>query len=158
MRGLLDRWAANRNLLPNALRCDVYAKCNESTGNQLRSGGTVCMSYIGSLYRQIDFSPTVRIVLVGKEHRPYDYDGGADFVERQRGITEQHQIEKNRFNQYYAGVVRTAAAVLGSATNCLSCITHCRLSDRTEKLRTRHGRATKSRQMRSGRRRDFKHD
>src|SRR5437016_1646642 len=115
----LEAWATSRNLRPSGFACELYETCDSSTHNKLRRSETVCMSYIGSRYGWTDTKPQVRLVVVGKEHRPDE--GGTDFADRHRGIIEGYQRRAEKFNPHYRGVVQTAAAVYGSRTECMRC-------------------------------------
>jgi uracil-DNA glycosylase len=84
------------------------------------------MSYVGVRYAM---NLSARIVMVGKDH---GCGGCADFHGRRQKIREyQSPQNKQKFNAHYRGVVRTAAALLGSVTTCSACYdtNMCQLSN-----------------------------
>jgi hypothetical protein len=58
----------------------------------------------------------IRVVIVGIDHE----HGHHDYQERRDEILGYQRGQPN-FNQHYRGVVKTAAAILGSATGCMEC-------------------------------------
>jgi hypothetical protein len=122
----LESWARNQGILPTArdFACPNYDDCQASLGQRppdqlLNRERTCLMSNVGRLYYEQAF----RLVTVGMDHR--DRDNWGDFKKRQSGIENWFYHEKHRFNEHYAGVIRTAAAVMGRTgefclANCLT--------------------------------------
>lgn len=116
----LEAWAGDGALIaPDRFACPHYGACNASINQELREGEGCCMSYIGPRY-----GSGFRLAIVGMDHGDFMR---ATFDERQRGIVDCYVKGQNNFNPHYAGVVKTAAAVLGkSGAHCqTSCTQSC---------------------------------
>lgn len=112
----LANWARERRILPEEFACAQYEQCQESRRRRnlpLLDGGKTCtMSYIGRQYGASVAGRTFRLVIVGLDNG--DPDSG-NFVQRQEGFEDWYYKQQEDFNQHYAGVIRTAAAVWGQA-------------------------------------------
>ena len=73
------------------------------------------MSYVGPEYGE-----GFRLAIVGMDHGEFTSE---TFEERQVGIQDCYLNRQEAFNQHYAGVVKTAAAILGKSGG--HCRTHC---------------------------------
>src|SRR5947208_1044164 len=116
----LERWAAyDAQIAPDHFKCPYFEKCNASVNGELRGGEGCCMSYVGHRYGR-DF----RLAVVGMDHGEFD---SSTHRQRQEGIQNVYVRDGNEFNQHYAGVVKTAAVILGkSAVHCrLNCTASC---------------------------------
>jgi hypothetical protein len=116
----LTTWARQRKILPREFECPNYAKCNGSRGSRppLDRGNTCLMSYVGREYGEPVSGKAFRLAIVGLDHGKTENVGG--FTERQRGIEDYYYSRQKKFNPHYAGVIRTAAAVLGQrGKHCL---------------------------------------
>jgi hypothetical protein len=89
------------------------------------------MSYVGPRYEHPVEGHDIRLVLVGMDHGS-DAQGpySEDFASRQRAILSIPK--RGSFNPHYQGVVRTAAAIFGSATACATCAEQNQCQRRTE--------------------------
>lgn len=126
----LETWATNRRILPSLFQCRHYASCNQSHGS-LQAGASVCMSYVGPRYEHPVEGHDLRLVLVGMDHGgdtggPYS----EDFASRQQAILSIPT--RGSFNPHYRGVVKTAAAIFGRATDCSTCAEQNQCQRRSE--------------------------
>jgi hypothetical protein len=116
----LERWARDRQVLPQEFKCPHYDCCQESRlcrSYPLLDGGKTCqMSYVGREYGSAVSGKAFRLVIVGMDHADSNSGetNGKDFVECQSAIEDcYYGSDTNKFNPHYAGVIRTAAAILG---------------------------------------------
>ncbi len=101
----LNRWAReDARICPDVSACRYYDACN-ATG--ILAGKHCMMSYVGIKYGG---AGSFRLAVVGMDHG--DPKMG-DFEDRRSGIESWYQNGGVGFNPHYAGVVKTAAAVLG---------------------------------------------
>jgi len=118
----LERWARERRILPrDEFDCAHYPDCQESRRRRnlglLERGRTCMMSYIGIDFGAMYSGKPFRLAIVGMDHGE---SAGGDFAERQSSIELYYYNGRNKFNQHYRGVIRTAAAILGEAgQHCL---------------------------------------
>ena len=84
---------------------------------ELSPRGDGCMmSYSGRHYADGAREEAFRLMIVGLDHGEH---GFASYRGRQSSIEGYYVYNTNKFNSHYAGVVKTAAAVLGQeAGNC----------------------------------------
>jgi hypothetical protein len=113
----LEQWALARGIPPGSrFACPHYQQCQESRSSLnyplLRAGDTCMMGYVGRCYGDVISGKPFRLVIVGMDHR--DSESGS-FADRQAGIEDWYYVQRRRFNSHYAGLVKTAAAVLGEA-------------------------------------------
>jgi hypothetical protein len=124
----LEAWASNDSLItpPDRFACPHYGACNASINQELREGEGCCMSYVGPHYGN-----GFRLAVVGMDHGDFE---PATFEIRQRGILKCYIEDRKKFNPHYAGVVKTAAAVLGkSGTHCQTfCTKSCDSTNNTD--------------------------
>lgn len=108
---------------PDQFKCSCYTACNASINQELREGEGCCMSYVGPRYGQ-----GFRLAVVGMDHGEFH---SATFKGRQSGIDDCYLRERCNFNPHYAGVVKTAAAILGmSGSDCRTqCVQACHAGD-----------------------------
>jgi hypothetical protein len=66
------------------------------------------LSYVGNDYKKQN---DTRLVIVGMDHGE---NISGDYEERTQGIEQWYYIDKYLFNPHYKGVIRTAAAILGT--------------------------------------------
>ena len=79
-------------------------------------GDGCMMSYSGRHYADGAREEAFRLMIVGLDHGEH---GFASYRGRQSSIEGYYVYNTNKFNSHYAGVVKTAAAVLGQeAGNC----------------------------------------
>ncbi len=103
----LEKWASKDALIaPDHFGCRYYDGCNASVGLALRGGDGCCMSYVGHQYG-VGF----RLAIVGMDHGKFNHQ---TFNERRQRILDRC-VQEGFKRRHYAGVVKTAAAVLGKA-------------------------------------------
>jgi hypothetical protein len=108
----LDAWARTAaNIFPDVSTCPHYTRCNASgrNPNGILNGKNCMMSYVGRKYRKDGIFP---LVIVGLDHGDRCK---ASYDQRRTGIESHFQQGAGAFNDHYAGVVKTAAAILGGA-------------------------------------------
>lgn len=112
----LEKWAIeDARIAPDHFACLHYKACNVSVGEELQGGEGCCMSYVGPKYGE-----GFRLAIVGMDHGYFD---SATFEGRRDGIQDCYVNKQKKFNQHYAGVVKTAAAILGKSGD--HCREHC---------------------------------
>jgi hypothetical protein len=123
----LKNWSRKARIDPNAFDCPYYHKCNASIGNKLQSGKGCLMSYVGREFGVDSGDGAFRLVVVGIDHGE---PSGGNFDESREGLEKWYQKGGCDFNQHYRGVVKTAAAVLGSVGEYgrQMCVTSCQKS------------------------------
>jgi hypothetical protein len=113
----LNKWAREHaHIYPDVSTCRFYHECN---AHGILNGKHCMMIYVGREYGAPGVVP--RLVVVGMDHgEPV----AGSFTDRQSGIEHWYQNghgAQDGFDRHYAGVVKTAAAVLGY-TECNSCV------------------------------------
>lgn len=103
----LDMWARkDARICPDVSTCRFYGTCNAAG---ILNGKHCTMSYVG---REFGSPTSFRLAVVGMDHGDQNAE---DFEKRRLGIERYYQNGGCEFSQHYAGVVKTAAAVLGAA-------------------------------------------
>jgi hypothetical protein len=112
----LEKWATeDARIAPDHFACLHYKACNASVDEDLQGGKGCCMSYVGPNYGE-DF----RLAIVGMDHGDFE---SFTFEGRREGIQNCYVRKRKKFNQHYAGVVKTAASILGKSGD--HCRVHC---------------------------------
>jgi hypothetical protein len=120
----MESLAKERLILPQEFACPRYDDCQRSrrikTLPLLNRGNTCSMTYIGRGYGNLVADKSFRLVIIGMDHG-YSTEP-EDFLRRQSVIEEP-----GKFNPHYRGVIKTAAALFGSAgQHCFDkCVEKC---------------------------------
>jgi hypothetical protein len=117
----LDDWARKRQIFPKEFDCPHYEECKGSLPGSatLDRGNTCSMSAVGEDYGKPIGGKPFKLVFVGID-RGYR-GGGKGFTDMQNG--EGPYGGQSPLGQNYKGVVRTAAAILGSVGQ--HCLDNC---------------------------------
>jgi len=120
----LTNWSKEVAIDPDQFSCRNFASCAASVHGNLGPGTSAMMSYVGPQYDAGELANSFSLAIVGMDHG--DVDSGS-YTERTNDIISFYRVGGAPFNPHYAGVIRTAAAILGrTAKRCeAECVTRC---------------------------------